>query len=98
MADVPHFDRPFRLSGSRFAVVEQDSDEELANCAWAIVSTEIGSREETPDFGVPELPFQGENFVASALVASVREWEPRLNAEAEAVLEDLTIAANLEVE
>lgn len=98
MADVPHFDRPFRLSGSRFAVLEQDSDEELANCAWAIVSTPLGSRDEAPDFGVPDLPFSDPEVVSSNLVAAIRQWEPRLDAEADAEIEDLIMTANLEVE
>jgi phage baseplate assembly protein W len=98
MAESPHFDRPFRLAGSSFAVVEQDSDEELTNCAWAIVSTEIGSRDETPDFGVPDLPFRDPEYVSSTLVSAVRQWEPRLNAEAEASIQEMIMTANLEVE
>lgn len=98
MADVPHFNRPFRFSGSSFAVIEQDSDEDLANCAWAIVSTDAGSRDETPEFGVPDLPFSDPEVVTSALVAAVRRWEPRLDAEAEASIADLIMDVRLEVE
>ena len=98
MTETPHFDRPFRLSGTRVAVVEQDSDEELVNCVWAIASTEVGSRDEAPEFGVPDLPFQETGFIDDALVASVQQWEPRLESEARSVLDGMEIATNLEVE
>lgn len=98
MADVPHFDRPFRLSGTRFAVVEQDSDEELSNAAWAIASTEIGSRDEAPEFGVPDLAFLDPETVTSAVVSAVRRWEPRLDAEADATIEEYVMTVETRVE
>lgn len=98
MANLPHFDRPFRLATSSFAVVEQDSDEELENAASAIVSTESGSREESPDFGVADLPFSDPTAVTSEIVAAIREYEPRLDVEAEGVIENLLMAVNVEVE
>lgn len=97
MADTPHFDRPFRLAGTRFAVVDQDTDAELSNAAWAIASTTIGSRTDTPDFGVPDLPFRDPETVDQAVAAAVREWEPRLEAEAESVLADLTIETTVRI-
>lgn len=98
MPNAPHFDRPFRLSGSRFAVVEQDSDAELTNAAWAIASTEIGSRDEMPDFGVPDLAFRDGAVVTGAIVAAVREWEPRLDAEAESTIEEFVMTVETRVE
>lgn len=91
MAEAPHFAIPFRIIGSSAVVVEQDSDEELENAAWAIVSTEIGSRDELPEFGVRDLPFREAPAVSDEVSAAIREWEPRLEAEAQSELDDMTL-------
>jgi phage baseplate assembly protein W len=92
----PHFDRPFRV-GRSVATVEQDSDEELLNCAWAILSTEVGTRDELPEFGVEELPFRSPDFVRASTTEAVREWEPRLEATSEAEIEELIMNVEVEV-
>jgi phage baseplate assembly protein W len=91
MADVPHFDRPFRIVGSSAAVVEQDSDAELTNAARTILETEHGSREEMPEFGVSDLPFRDASDVSAEVLAAVRQWEPRLDAETDATIEEMTM-------
>lgn len=94
--DNPHFDRPFRV-GRSVATVEQDSDEELLNCAWAVLSTEVGTRDELPEFGVEELPFKSPDAVRDEVVEAIREWEPRLAAESEATIEELAMRVETEV-
>lgn len=91
MADVPHLAIPFRIVGSSALAVEQDSDEELTNAAWAILSTELGSRDELPEFGVTDLPFRDGSDVSGEIADAIREWEPRLEAQAEAELEEMTL-------
>jgi phage baseplate assembly protein W len=72
----PHFAQPFRLIGSgSFAVVEQDSDQEILDSVAICLATPQGSRAEVPDYGVPRLEFSLPS--GTDIVAAVQEWEPR---------------------
>ena len=92
MADVPHFAIPFQIVGNSAAVVEQDSDEELTSAAWAIVRTEVGSRVELPEFGVSDLAFRDSAAVSEEVTQAIREWEPRLEAEADGEISEMTLS------
>lgn len=94
--ETPHFDRPFRIDRA-VATVDQDSDEELLNCAWAILSTEVGERDELPEFGVEDFPFRSTDEVQTDISGAIREWEPRLEAESDAFIEDLVMRVQTEV-
>lgn len=73
---VPHFAMPLRLDGSSFAVVEQDSDEDILQNVAVLVNTNIGDRIEIPDYGTPDQLFQ-ERIDAGGVAEAVDEWEPR---------------------
>lgn len=75
---VPHFDLPFRLSGSSFAVVDQDTPEDVTNCVEAIVRTPLGFRDDSPDFGLEDLTFNNQPFNVERLVSLIENQEPRL--------------------
>lgn len=96
MADTPHFAHPFRI-GQSVAVVDQDTDEEILGCVWAICSTEIESRDEVPEFGVEDLAFRAEGEVTQEVVEAVREWEPRVEADATTEIEDLIMRTEVNV-
>jgi len=73
-----HFALPFKFGSNGHAeVVEQDSPEDVANCADAVLSTPRGFRLEIPDFGIrnPVLTENGPNI--NELMAALEEWEPR---------------------
>jgi len=74
---TPHFDLPFRLSGSRFAVVEQDDYADVANCVEAIVRTPYGYRDDTPDFGFPYDAFEVQPIGATQIGEIIEGQEPR---------------------
>lgn len=76
--EVPHFALPFRLAGARFAVIEQDTDDEVLQSVEVIVRTRLGERIEVPDFGIPDPTF-GTNFDSGALRSHIARWEPRAN-------------------
>ncbi len=85
MAEVPHFDLPFRLKGGSFAEVEQDSADDIAVCVEAIVRTRPGDRDEAPTFGTTDVAFnqvdaQGRPVDTELLVSQIEEWEPRVRA------------------
>lgn len=79
---VPTFDLPLRVNPvtGGFAVLEQGSDADVANCVAVVLSTPVGSRIEAPDFGVPDLMFT-EHVDTAALAAAITEWEPRCRAD-----------------
>lgn len=92
MARVPHFEVPLRMSGPSFAVVEQDSPEEVEQCVLAVLETPQGSRIDAPGFGRPDLLFAqlGADTTAQPYLAAVDEWEPRSEVVGEALIEELT--------
>lgn len=92
---LPHFSLPLRLDGSSFAVVEQNSQEEIMQAVEAILRTEPGFRDELPEFGLPDPTFRqggvSENDVREAIV----RWEPRVLAEVESDLDELVNLVNI---
>lgn len=78
MADVPHFDIPFRFDTTGHAVtVEQDSLEEISNCVEAVMRTIIGQRIEAPDFGIPDPTFSTQPLALQQIIDAVLVQEPR---------------------
>lgn len=77
MADVPHFDLPFRFSQGRAVEVEQDSIDDVAACVEAALRTRPHERDEHPEFGTPDLTFSQLPLSTDALVATVEKSEPR---------------------
>ena len=75
MADVPHFALPFRF-GPHAAVSEQDSIDEISDCALAIVLCPIGYRVELPSFGLPDSVFAA-RVDTDAMRTAIDAWEPR---------------------
>lgn len=89
MADSPHFQIPFRLERGAFAVVEEDSLEEIANCVYAIFATEYDWREEEPGFGITDQTFLQGGANLEELKSAARDWEPRAELLAETEWEEL---------
>lgn len=75
---TPQFAFPLRFDGTSFAVVEQDTEEEIRACVETIIRYPIGLRPEQPDFGVPDQTFrQGDEIDTAPMLAAVAKWEPR---------------------
>lgn len=73
----PHFDLPFRFSPTSAVCVEQDSFNDVANCVEVIVSTPQGFRDDSPDFGLPELEFANQPLHIDEISAIINAQEPR---------------------
>lgn len=56
---------------------EQGSDDEIFDCIEVLLSTELGEREEVPDYGVPDQAFRQNGADIGAILEVVDEWEPR---------------------
>jgi phage baseplate assembly protein W len=84
--ETPHFALPFRLGGINGGAIvnEQDSDSDITDCIKTIIAFPIGSREELPQFGIPDLLFRE---ITTDTVSDVRDavarWETRVDLEGE---------------
>lgn len=77
MPIVPHFDMPFRFSGSHAAVVDQDTLDDVSNCVEAILRTFEGQRQELPDFGIVDPVFNRQPIPLEPIIAAILDQEPR---------------------
>lgn len=76
---VPHFDLPFRFIGGSASVVEQDSEEDIANCVETIIRTPYGYRVQdyTPDFGILQPTFEIQPVDTELIKSTILVQEPR---------------------
>lgn len=74
---TPHFDVPMRIFNGRYAVVEQDSVDDVANCVEVLLATHFGQRPEAPDFGVPDLTFKNQPLNIETIRDMIADGEPR---------------------
>jgi phage baseplate assembly protein W len=54
---IPHLSVPFQVINGQFVTVEQDTDDEVAQCVRNICVFERGYRLEDPDFGIKDPTF-----------------------------------------
>lgn len=96
---IPQFSLPFRLDGSGdFAVNEQDTIDEIADCVQAVVRYPLGYRIEKKDFGVPEQEFREGGADRAVIQAQLDRWEPRADAIVDTELDDLVARVRIQVE
>jgi hypothetical protein len=84
MAEVPqvaaHLAWPFRMSGTRLAVVEQDSLADVEQNVRAYLATGKGDRPLSPDFGLDDPTFSA-RIDGGRLAADIMEQEDRADVE-----------------
>jgi hypothetical protein len=81
--EIPHLALPLRVAAGAFAVVEQDSNEEIAQCVEVICRYRQGQRSEAPEFGLPELAFREVPVGAFEINREIARQEPRAAASVE---------------
>lgn len=76
---VPHLALPLTLGvGGTFACVEQDSDEEIIQGVYVLLSTPLGRQIELPTYGYADQTFTPlPGIDTAAAQAAVEEWQPR---------------------
>ena len=91
MIDTPKLSYPFRFNaaGSQAIVVEQNSQDEIIDCVEVLLSTELGERQEVPDYGVPDQTFRQGGASTEAIEEAIRTWEPRADVDIERTDTDL---------
>jgi len=80
LTNIPHFRFPFALAAQGAQVVEQDSEEEIVQCATIVLLYRTGDRIDLPNFGIDD-PALTETVDADAIRDSLIAWEPRIEAE-----------------
>lgn len=94
---VPHFRHPFLMTAQGAATVDQDSIDDVTQCVYAVLATEVGSRQEEPEFGVVDQTFLQGGANLEELEAAVSEWEPRASLLPDASWNDLIETVSEEV-
>lgn len=100
MAEIPHFDLPFRYSQGVVAVNEQGSDADIVDCVFAVCATEPGQFLDLPEFGLPDPTFSQMPVPASQILGPIARWEPRAVTLAQinpSLLDEAVENANIEV-
>lgn len=98
--DIPKLKIPFSIDVTRqVAVLEQDSLDEIAQCVYVLLSTEIDSRIEMPDYGLPSQAFKKNGVDTEEIRETVGAWEPRvldmeIETEWEGVLQRVMVMVN----
>jgi hypothetical protein len=77
MAAIPKLRVPLRMGSRGFALVEQDSGDEIAACVYALIATERGSRIEQSDYGVADPTFDPLPLDLDEWLAQIALYEPR---------------------
>ena len=76
----PHFQLPMRFGGINGGAYmnEQDSGEDIVDCVKAIIAFPVETREDMPEFGIPDLLFQNYSpLVVAQVRAAIEQWEAR---------------------
>src|SRR4051794_13576023 len=86
---IPKLRVPLRLENGRLALVEQDSQDNVAACVYAILATERGSRLEDPDFGIEDPTFGTMPVDVDEWLEQIAAYEPRAEVQTEQEVGDL---------
>lgn len=77
---TPHFQTPFRIGGINGGafINEQDSVDDIVDCVKTILAFPIGSRQDAPSFGIPDLVFTPiTNQKITQVKNAILRWEGR---------------------
>jgi hypothetical protein len=99
--EVPHFGLPFQYVNGAPLVVEQNSDEDVANCVFAVAASEPGQFLDEPEFGTADPTFEQEPVNPRQFLQPIARWEPRAVAVAETnpdLLDEAIVNATIQIE
>lgn len=98
MTDVPHLAVPLRVQNGQWEYVEQDTEDEVAQCVRNICMFERGYRVEDPDFGIADPTFTIMPIDTSDISAAIEEYEDRAEVDIyQQISEDGRASIRLEV-
>lgn len=94
---IPILSLPLRLEGESLATVAYGSVEDVAQCVYAIVSYERGSRLEDVQFGVDDPTFEAIPLDVSEWLTAIARYEPRAAVRTAQDIQELTDVVELAV-
>lgn len=94
---VPKLRVPLRLENGRLGICEQDSQENVAGCVYAVLAYERGSRLEDANFGVEDPTFGQMPLDVTEWLEQIRTYEPRAEVSTSQEIGDLIGAVLVEV-
>ena len=94
---VPKLRVPLRVENGRLAIVEQDSQSNIAACVYAVLSYERGSRIEDPNFGIESPDFAQLPLDTAEWMEQIAAYEPRAEARTFQEVSDLLATVLVEV-
>jgi phage baseplate assembly protein W len=97
MADIPHLAMPFKYVAGKPVVVEQGSEDEIAQCVEVVLRTHPGQRKELPDFGCADLAFRAMPLHTADLDAAIARDEPRAVDSIDQIIDGLNLKSNITV-
>lgn len=77
MPGIPKLRVPLEMGASGLRTVEQDSDEEVTQCVYAVAATPLGHLLADLDFGVEDPTFDQLPYDDGELLSAVARFEPR---------------------
>jgi phage baseplate assembly protein W len=86
---VPKLRVPLEMGATGFRTVEQDSLQEIAQGAYAVLATPIGSLLEEPEFGIEDPTFEQLPIDDTEWLEALARWEPRAAVRTTQEIEDL---------
>lgn len=96
----PHFSYPFRLRADGAAAVVQEggTDADALDQVEVLLRTERGSREEVPEYGIPDQAFREGGADLELIQEAVSDWAPTADGVVTHVeLSDMTDRIRVEV-
>lgn len=79
--NVPHLAVPFQVINGQWITVEQDTDDEVAQCVRNICAFERGFRIEDPDFGINDPTFTTMPIDTEDISSALDTYEDRAQVE-----------------
>lgn len=79
MTKIPHFRYPFEMRplNRAAALIEQDSDQEIAQAAYGVLATRIGESIDEPELGISGQAFRKNGADLAEIRSALAKWEPR---------------------
>jgi phage baseplate assembly protein W len=99
MAEIPHLAVPLQFANKNWVVVEQDTEEEVAQCVRNICAFERGYRVEDPDFGIVDPTFTTMPIDAGDIAQALEDYEERAQVDIfQEITPDGRVSIRLEVQ
>lgn len=97
MTVVPKLRVPLEMGATGLRTVEQDSLADVAQCVYAVMATDRGSRLEEPDFGITDPTFEQNGLDEGEALLQIGTWEPRADVTIAQDIVDLADSVTVEV-